>query len=333
MFFANKKKTLKECIDTFLENEFVNKSGLSGINYIERNIINDISDSIFSDLRSLVGNKVVDNVIHIYKWREFNGTFVSKFYKIKIYTGLNKSFARKNYDIMQGHFRNQINLLQPKIIDREDYRIEVYKYVRGMTISELSFKFKPEGYETDIYNKYYKEHVTDFNTLIQCFLNYAVEVYYRTRDKDNNVYFCNDNNISNFVLTPQFSVADNKTSEMINIDFDFISYDNYHIMIHNTAWQFISHVFDEQYYADEKVTDLILEFRNKIGLVELVEKFKRDFYFKIGEENLISDGILDCFFVDSAIGNNRHPVDDIIQEYNEKIKDGFYERRNKCNVK
>ena len=333
MFFANKKKTLMECVYTFLENEYTNKSGLHGINSIERNIINNMSESMLSDLRGLVGNKVVDNVIHVYKWRNYNGTFVSKFFKIKVYTGLNKSLARKNYEIMQNSFRNQINRLEPKVIDTQDYRIEVYKYVRGMTISELSFKFKPEGYETDIYNKYYKNYITNFDMLIDCFLNYTIDTYYRTRDKDDNVYFCNDNNISNFVLTPQFSIADNKTSEMINIDFDFISYDSYHVMVHNTAWQFISHIFDEQYYADEKVTDLILEFRNNVGLVELVEKFKRDFYFKIGEENLISDGIIDCFFVDSAIGNNRHPVDNIIQKYNEKIKDGFYERRNKCNVK
>ena len=332
MFFANKKKTLKECVNTFLENEFINKSGLGGINYIEKNIISTIADNMFSDLRSLVGNKVVDNVIHIYKWREFNGTFVSKFYKIKVYTGLNKSFARKNYEIMQRHFRNQINRLEPKVIDKDDYRIEVYKYVRGMTISELSFKFKPEGYETEIYNKYYKEHIIDFNDLINCFLNYTLETYYRTRDKDNNVYFCNDNNISNFVLTPQFSVAENKTSEMINIDFDFISYDNYHIMIHNTSWQFLSHIFDEQYYSEEKVTDLISEFRDKHSLLDLVEEFKRNFYFKIGEEYLLSDGILDCFYVDESIGDQRSPVDGIIKEYNDRIKDGLTERRNKCNV-
>ena len=291
-------------------------------NSIKRYIAEDMSlgltpivDGVVSNLAQRITHDLIE--ISPYDIQDLNFTYKANHYnlnflcartcKVKIFLGTRAEVARINYEQSQTIAADYYERSNPVYVDTPDYRIEVYKYIVGRTFADLVNRELNERWV--VFDEAEVETVDNFLDQV---LDFIVDKYYNSATNKNKIVYPNDSNYGNFVLTPD--------KEVVNIDYDHIVNSDYHLMIHNIAWQFIPRLFDRLTYPDTISTQFLIDYRKSRNMFTEVRKFKQNFYKKIDKYDLVNPELLHRYPIELGFLNNSRYLIDMVKEYNEQNK-------------
>ena len=285
-------------------------------NEIYTDILRNLSDHDVNELR----NNNIKYEYHSYKQTHYNLNLLCSRYKVKVYLGINARVARENFIHVDRHYKQWLGIAYPKCTDSSDYRVEVYRLIPGITVTDLIRINGKPAQDRACY-----KHITSFDIITDMFLEYVIKSYYSTLTNDK-VVFPNDNNISNFVITPKIAnikkvTADNVADVFVNIDYDHITTCSYQLMIHNVALQFFSFIYDTEIHPDNETLPWVVDFRNNNSLIDVIHSFKLRFYDRINDKESVASGLYDSFEHETWRFRNNPKLQNIVQEYNNKKKD------------
>jgi hypothetical protein len=262
-----------------------------------------------------------------YKKSNFNLNLLGNRVKIKVWIGLPSRVSRENLLFAKEKYPEYHDEFFLRSIERDIYRIELYRLVRGFTFDDI-IKKEPKGYWYGIENSRLEDVKQDIihkfihstgetcimNSMIETYFTYVSTKMYSTR-YGINVYYPNDCNPGNFVLS--YDSREPFPHNIQNIDHDHMIITEPKQMLQNITWQFFSRIFDIESLPDEVLLPEVVKWRKKHDLLEVIENFKMRF-FKLAELEYDSEVERFEYYISKTSLNNSS----YIHEYlNKKIKE------------
>lgn len=237
---------LRDIIDRYCKyvSQSVNGVYLNGfVNSSLEKLSDDITDQIVKSDPAWEFNEKKGGSI-LYKKTKYNLCIINNNRKYKIFIGLNCIISRKNYHLAKDLFCENPLISSMLTIEKELYRVECCDYIQGITIRGLIEKDDCD----DTLSAY--KNVDSLYSLVETFVknNY-------TLDKDNYVYYPNDNQSSNLLIT------NTNEPKVILIDFDHIIKHEPEVMIDNFVERFFAHI--TTFYKNSMIEPFWLSYINK----------------------------------------------------------------------
>lgn len=316
-----------------------------GYTDITAQVIENISEELFVDVCRIndqancittidLGDGVLSNShrTFFYKKNKYNLNLLGEQIKIKVWYGAPAKIARENFLIASEKYPDYHSEYHIATIERNMYRIEAYKLIRGLTLDDVIKKEQSgvwygidknelsDTIEAQVHIlKHKNKEASLMKSATELFYNFVTGRIHSTR-YGKNVYYPNDCNPGNFVINYD-SDKDSYPFNVVNIDYDHMIITNPKQMIHNVAWQFYSRFFDTENLPDDIVVDEFAEWRNKNDLFDLVEKFKSRY---LNEVSIYYNSDESCFEYDvtkSTLNGSEFLLDYVNDLKKEKIKE------------
>ena len=335
---------LREHVFRFVK-EQMSEDLMIGSTEITRQVMENIAEEIFVDVcrindlagestSVLLGDERLTNSqrTFFYKRNNYNLNLLGERVKIKVWLGVTARIARENFLIAQEKYPTYHSEFHISTIERNMYRIECYKLIRGYTLDDM-LRTSPSGVwydldETDnTKRKELKQKFIDdyrhknknaclVTSMIESFFTFITSQLHKTR-YGKNVYYPNDCNPGNFVL--DYDTKHGFPYDIVNMDYDHMIITNPKHMIHNVAWQFFSRIFDKEGLNEEIASEHLIKWREKNDLFEQVEKFKMRYF---DSANIDYDSENECFnynVPNSSLNNSTYLINYVENKKEEKL--------------
>lgn len=315
-----------------------------GETHITHTVTRNLSEEIYVDVCRIIENSGVEPAKALgdftlegseytnfhYKKSNYNLNLLGNKVKIKVWIGLPARISRENLLFAREKYPEYHDSYFLRSIERDIYRIELYRLVRGFTFDDI-IKKNPQGYwygieknklqdvKDDILHRFI--HSTGetclMTSIIETFFTYVSEKMYSTR-YGINVYYPNDCNPGNFVVS--YDANEKFPHNIQNIDHDHMIITTPKQMLQNVTWQFFSRIFDKETLLDNDLLPEVVEWRNKRDLLEEIEKFKIRF-FKLADLEYNSEKERFDFYISKSSLNNSNYIHSYLEQKLKEYKD------------
>lgn len=324
-----------------------------GLNDITHNVIDNITEELFFDVIDLIhlrsdvcGPEMLGDSRPLdcgakrffYKKNNYNLNLLGDDIKVKVWMGLPARISRENLILAKEKYPSYHEKYLLVTRERDLYRIEVYKLVRGLSFDDMLRKenedrgvwygIQKSEISTERYNlahnfKHNNKNGCIVESIITAFARFVTNEIHHTR-YGRNVYYPNDCNPGNFVWN--YDGTDSFPHNIVNIDYDHIAISNPKQMIHNISWQFFSRIFDTETLPDDAVTKGVVNWRKTHDLFTEIEKFKQRYF----DLSMIEyDSEKECFNYNVSLSslNNSQVLYEYVQDKIKNHKPKEEERR------
>ena len=334
---------LREHISRFVS-DVMNEDHMIGPTELTTQVMQNIAEEIFIDVCRIhdllgdpstiyLGDEHITNSQRkfYYKRNKYNLNLLGEKAKIKVWLGVPARIARENFLLAQEKYPDYHSEFHVNTIERNMYRIECYKLIRGFTLDDMLRK-NPSGvwYDLETNDSHTKEEIKQkfiddyrhknkdgclVTSMIESFFTFVTRKIHHTR-YGKNVYYPNDCNPGNFVL--DYDSEQKYPYNLINMDYDHMIITNPKHMAHNVTWQFFSRIFDIESLDDESASVHLVNWRNEHDLFEEVEKFKIRYF---DSANIDYNSEIECFNYDitSSTLNGSEFLMSYVSEKKEKL--------------